>query len=82
MGWVSGIATYIMIWWVILFVVLPWGVQRDEGTGQVGAPKVPHLAKKALATTLLSAFIWLGVYALVHSPYLSFRQIAREMPLQ
>ena len=82
MGWVSGIATYVMIWWVVIFAVLPWGVERDEGTGQVGAPKKAHIKRKLVVTTVISTVIWCGVYALVQSPYLSFREIAKEMPLQ
>jgi predicted secreted protein len=81
MGWVSGLATFVMIWWVLLFAVLPWGVQRADDTGQVGAPRVPHLRRKFIITTILSILIWVAVDVVVESPYLSFRVKAEEMPL-
>jgi predicted secreted protein len=81
MSLVSGLATFLMIWWVVLFMVLPWGVQRAEDTGQIGAPKIPHLRRKFLITTILSCCIWLAVDFVVRSPELSFREKAAVMPL-
>lgn len=82
MYWVSGAATFIMIWWMLLFIVLPWGIEHDPESGQIGAPKAPQLLKKFIITTCLSIVVWGGVYALVVSPYISFREMAKEMPLQ
>ena len=25
MGWVTGLAVYVIIWWLVIFMVLPWG---------------------------------------------------------
>jgi predicted secreted protein len=67
----GGIATYLMIWWLTFFAVLPWGVrsqhehgERLQGT-EPGAPVTPGLGRKALVTSLIAAVIWLGVYAAV-----------------
>ena len=30
MSVVSGLAIYFVIWWITLFMVLPFGVRRDE----------------------------------------------------
>jgi predicted secreted protein len=81
MSWVSGAATFLMIWWVLLFAVLPWGVQRAEDTGQIGAPRLPNIRRKFIITTVLSILIWLAIDRVVESPYLSFREQAQEMPL-
>ena len=65
MGWVFGIATYFVIWWVTLFAVLPFGVQSQQEAGEVvlgsesGAPVRPQLLKKILANTVLAAVVWL-----------------------
>jgi predicted secreted protein len=65
---VSSIAIYFVIWWLVLFVVLPFGVQSQDASDQGvpgadrGAPQQPLLLRKALATTLLSAIIFAGVY--------------------
>jgi len=77
MGWVTGIAVYVMIWWTVLFAVLPIGahpdVRPDAHSGWRGAPVAPVLWKKALITSVVAAVIWLMVWWVVQSPYLSFR---------
>ena len=59
-----------MVWWVVLFAVLPWGVQRQENPepGHApGAPRVTHLKKKLLITTAITFVIWgIGVVLIVH----------------
>lgn len=63
----GGLAVYFVIWWVVLFVVLPFGISSQSEDGAVtagtepGAPTVPGLAKKALITTVIAA----AVFALV-----------------
>ena len=76
MAWVSGIVVYLLVWWVTLFAVLPlWVTPAEEGDPGYGsgAPTRPRLLLKAAITTLVAAVIWLAIYALVRSPWLSFR---------
>jgi predicted secreted protein len=76
MGWVTGAVVYVLTWWLVLFAILPLRVTpTDPGeTGYgTGAPKQPHLWWKIALTSGIAAVIWLGVYALVKSPWLSFR---------
>lgn len=61
----SGFAVYVVIWWTVLFAILPWGVRTDQEAGQdpvqgaaTSAPHKPLLAKKALWTTLVSALLF------------------------
>ncbi len=68
MNWPLGLAIYFTIWWVALFVVLPFGVrsQHEEpnyapGTDP-GAPVAPMLLKKAIWTTVLTTIIFAGVW--------------------
>lgn len=55
------LATYFIVWWITLFVTLPFGVrsQHEDGGGvpgsDPGAPVVPHMRRKLLWTTLISA---------------------------
>ncbi|HBN48352.1 MAG TPA: DUF1467 domain-containing protein, partial [Thalassospira sp.] len=63
MNWFSAILVYIVIWWLVLFMVLPFGVKREENVQpghDSGAPQKPHMWKKVLATSLISAILWLG----------------------
>jgi len=76
MGWVTGIVVYVLTWWVVLFAILPlWVTPTEPGeTGYgTGAPKQAHLWVKLGLTSAIAAAIWLGIYALVRSPWLSFR---------
>ena len=49
MSLATAIAIYFIIWWVVLFAVLPWGVRSQEEGGDVvsgsdpGAPAIPRL---------------------------------------
>jgi len=58
----TAIAIYFLIWWIMLFAVLPWGVraQGEEGAPGTdpGAPIVPRLRAKLLWTTIASGVVW------------------------
>ncbi|MEX0923784.1 MAG: DUF1467 family protein [Rhodovibrionaceae bacterium] len=81
MGWFTGFIVYAIIWWVILLAVLPWGVRREENPEaghDPGAPSNPNLPKKLLATTLVSAAVWLVVFLLIEGDLFSFRQAVQD----
>ena len=65
----GGIALYFVIWWILLFAVLPFGVRSQAENGEVvagsepGAPSVPALREKAIWTTLLAAIVLVAVAA-------------------
>jgi predicted secreted protein len=77
MNWFTGCVLYVLIWWIALFAVLPFGTRPvarpDEHTGWRGAPEHPHLLRTAVATTIVATIVWIGAYLLIRSPYLSFR---------
>ena len=76
MNWFTGFVVYFLIWWTILFAVLPWGVKRDdnpEAGHDPGAPVKPYLWWKVGATTVLSGLLWLVAYWLITASWLSFR---------
>jgi predicted secreted protein len=76
MTWLQGVVAYVVIWWVVIFAVLPFGIRAVE-EGDVGyaagAPANPRLWLKAGVTTLVAAVIWTGLYLLIQSDLLSFR---------
>lgn len=60
-GVMTQIFMFLVIWWLTLFAVLPWGVRRteqNEAGHDPGAPANPMLLKKAIATTVIAAIIW------------------------
>jgi len=67
MNWFSQLAIFLLIWFVVLFAVLPWGVRQasnPEPGHDPGAPVQPLLWRKAGVTTVISLLIW-GVYYVV-----------------
>jgi len=75
---VSGVVVYLLIWWVVLFAVLPIGTSPDPEAdpttgGWRGAPRRPQLMRKVIITTLVSALLWAGTYILITGTWLSFR---------
>jgi len=67
----------VIIWWVVLFAVLPWGarpVDSPEPGHDPGAPAKPHLLGKFLATSAISTVLWGVAYYVIVSDLISFRQ--------
>jgi len=76
MGIVSGIVVFVMVWSVVLFTVLPWGVRREEDPqpgNDPGAPVLPRIWLKLLITTVVSVVIWFAIHAFILSDLVSFR---------
>jgi predicted secreted protein len=68
MGIVNGIVLFIVIWWVVFFMALPFGVKSHDEAGEevvegndAGAPVKTLLGKKLLVTTGIAAIFW-GLY--------------------
>jgi predicted secreted protein len=59
----SLIAIYFIIWWLVIFMILPFGIrtQAEEGNVTLGttasAPVKPMLIRKALITSVVSGII-------------------------
>ena len=71
MNWFSQFAIFLLIWFVVLFAVLPFGVRpqiNPEPGHDPGAPVQPMLWRKAAWTTVISLIIW-GVYYVVTQVY-------------
>jgi predicted secreted protein len=64
----TALAIFFLIWWVVLFAVLPWGVRSQQEGGEVApgtdpsAPTIPNLKRKLVWTTLVAAVIFAGCY--------------------
>jgi len=64
MSFSTSVAIFFIIWWVVLFTVLPWGIRSQAETGEVvpgsdpGAPALPKLKSKLVWTTLVAAIVF------------------------
>ena len=68
MTWFTGILVYVIIWWVLFFAILPWGVRQSQNPQlghDKGAPENPRLFIKIVLTTTISAILWLIYYGLI-----------------
>ena len=60
----SWFAVYFVIWWLVIFAVLPLGVQkveRPENGHDFGAPLDPMLWRKVALTSIIAFLVW-GAY--------------------
>ena len=66
----TAVAIFFLIWWIVLFAVLPWGVRAQDEDSPLGtdpgAPRVPRLVAKQLWTTVVAGLVW-AVMALVYA---------------
>ena len=64
----TAVAIFFLIWWVVLFAVLPWGIRSQHEGGEIvpgtdpGAPAIPKLGRKLLWTTLVSVVVFAAFY--------------------
>ena len=60
MSWVSVAALYFIIWWLVLFATLPFGLKTQDDDEDVtlgtvsSAPKGPHMLRAVVRTTIVS----------------------------
>lgn len=76
---VSGIVVYILLWWWVLFMVLPFGAKAPDEveTGHASsAPEKPLMMVKLAVTTAISAGLFVVVYLVISSGIFSFRDLA------
>ncbi len=72
----EGIVTFAVSWWLVLFMVLPWGARpADEPVpGTVpSAPARPRLLLKFAVTTVLALLVTLAIKAVVESGLVDLR---------
>ena len=73
----NAIVVYVVLWWIVLFTVLPWGVRpvdNPEPGHAAGAPEKPRILLKFAVTTLISAVLFAAVYWFIDQGFVSFRE--------
>lgn len=66
---INFIFIYVMVFWVVIFCVLPFGVKREESPqkgNDHGAPANANIKKKMLYTAIIS-FVIVSVYFYLQS---------------
>jgi predicted secreted protein len=84
----TAIAVFFLIWWIVLFAVLPWGVRSQQEGGEVvpgtdpGAPTIPRLGRKLLWTTIVSAVIFAACYVVYVNRLVTLEGLVRPLGMR
>jgi predicted secreted protein len=86
MTWVSVAALYFILWWLVLFATLPFGLKTQDDDSDVtlgteaSAPRGPHVMRAFVRTTIVSAVILGGFYLVTRGLGLTIDDIPRIVP--
>ena len=81
MGIVSGLVLYAVIWFLVLFVVLPIRLETQGDQGEVvpgthaSAPANLNMRRKAKIVTIVAAVIWVILAGIIFSGMIGVRDI-------
>ncbi len=71
-----GVAVYFMMWWILLFAFLPFGLSRTQAeAGEIvpgsdpGAPEKPRFLRVIILTTIVTSLLFVGFYFLKTSGF-------------
>ena len=69
----SAFVVWLIIWWLVLFIVLPIGIRGQAEENDIvkgtepGAPHTLNIKRKFVQTTIIASIIWVFVCALILS---------------
>ena len=81
----TGIAVYFVIWWLVLFLTLPFGVRSQHEDGDSapgtdpGAPILARMGRKLLMTTLISGVIFAIAMWAYYQGYFNIERLSKLM---
>ena len=81
----TALAIYFVIWWIVLFLTLPFGVrsQHEDGEGtdgtDPGAPVISRMGKKLLWTTIISAVLFAAGMYCYRMDYFNIERLSKLM---
>jgi predicted secreted protein len=81
----TGFAIYFVLWWIVLFLTLPFGVrsQHEDGEGapgtDPGAPIVSRMGGKLIWTTVLTTAIFAVAMLAYNAGYLNIERLSKLM---
>ena len=68
---VTGIAVYFVLWWLVIFIILPLDIKGQHEEGEVvrgtepGAPTQPFIKRKIIQTSVVTAIIWVIIFVII-----------------
>ena len=86
MGLGSGLAVYFIIWWVVLFITLPFAMRSQAEVGDVtegtepGAPFEPQLLRRFAWNTVFATIVFVLYYVVFYVLDFSITDLPRMVP--
>ena len=84
----TALAIFFLIWWVVLFAVLPFGVRSQHEDGEMvpgtdpGAPVLSRLGSKLLWTTAVAVVIFAACYVVYVNHMVSLEGLVRPLGMR
>ena len=81
----TGFAIYFVVWWIVLFLTLPFGVRSQHEDGESspgtdpGAPVASRMGLKLIWTTVISAVIFAVAMWAYNEGLLSVERLSKLM---
>ena len=78
MSWFGALVVFTIVWWLVFFVTLPFGVRRVENPEQghdAGAPEKPRLLIKAAITTAIAGALTGGLAMAIAYGLIDIREL-------
>ena len=81
----TAFAIYFVLWWIVLFVTLPFGIRSQHEDGESvpgtdpGAPIASHMGRKLIWTTAISAIIFASAMLAFNAGYLNIERLSKLM---
>ena len=81
----TGFAVYFVMWWIVLFVTLPFGVRSQHEDGESvpgtdpGAPIMALMGRKLIWTTVISALLFALAWLAYNAGLLNVERLSKLM---
>tara|TARA_B100000963_G_scaffold357355_1_gene379345 strand:- start:17184 stop:17435 length:252 start_codon:yes stop_codon:yes gene_type:complete len=81
MSLLGSVVIFVILWWLILFMILPRNINSQKNQGYIvegtdpGAPSNPNIIKKLVLTTIITSILFAIIYFLNYFDILNIRRI-------
>ncbi len=78
MDFVSGLVVFILLWWWVFLMSLPFGIKMPdevESGHATSAPEKPMLRRKITISTAIASVLFIIVYWIIDSEFISLSQL-------
>ena len=77
----GSVVVFIILWWLVLFIILPRNINSQQEKGNIiegtdpGAPTNPNIVKKLVITTFITSLLFAIIFFLTYFNILNIREI-------